>query len=112
MRSRTEKAYKNLGFLNSPEARTVRILAEYLEPWQRFQEEGVKDTIVFFGSARIRPRKEAQETLREAMHRADSAKRVSPKLKRELMAAEVGVEMARYYRGCAETCQDAYPVGG
>ena len=98
MKPRAEKAYKNLGFLNSPDARTVRILAEYIEPWQRFQEEEVKDTIVFFGSARIRPRREAQERLREAMHRTDSARRVSARQKRELRDAEVGVEMSRYYR--------------
>ena len=98
MKPRAEKAYKNLGFLNSPDARTVRILAEYIEPWQRFQEEEVKNTIVFFGSERIRPRGEAQERLREAMHRTDSARRVSARQKRELRDAEVGVEMSRYYR--------------
>ena len=92
MKPRAEKAYKNLGFLNSPDARTVRILAEYIEPWQRFQEEEVKDTIVFFGSARMRPSGEAQERLREAMHRADSARRVSAKQKREPRDTEVGVE--------------------
>ena len=97
MKPRSEKAYKSLDFLNSPEARSVRILAEYLEPLQRFQEEEVRDTIVFFGSARILPRRAAQERLRKAMHRADSAKRMGPKLKRELAAAEVGVEMSRYY---------------
>jgi uncharacterized protein (TIGR00730 family) len=32
----------------------LRILAEYLQPLQAFQRERVRDTIVFFGSARIR----------------------------------------------------------
>ena len=32
-----KKAYKNLDFLNSREARTIRILAEYLEPQSRFE---------------------------------------------------------------------------
>jgi hypothetical protein len=102
MKPRADKAYKNLNFLNSSEARSIRILAEYLEPWQRFQVEEVRDTIVFFGSARIRPRKEAQERLREARRGVDSAKRISPKLKRELIAAEVGVEMSRYYNDARE----------
>ena len=32
------KAYKNPEFLNSPQARTIRILAEYLEPESRFEK--------------------------------------------------------------------------
>ena len=48
-----ETAYKNLDFLNSTSARTIRILSEYLEPKNRLQREKVKDTIVFFGSARF-----------------------------------------------------------
>ncbi len=47
------KAYNNKEFLNSPDARTIRILAEYLEPVQRFRQQTIRDTIVFFGSARI-----------------------------------------------------------
>ena len=50
----TEKAYKNLKFLNSPAARHIRLLCEYEEPRNRFSEQGVRDTIVMFGSARVR----------------------------------------------------------
>ena len=50
--SRTKKAYKNLEFLNSPAARTIRIVCEYEEPRQRFEDQGVSDTVVLFGSAR------------------------------------------------------------
>ena len=52
---RALKAYKNVDFLNSSDARTLRILAEYLEPQKRFNEEKIKHTIVFFGSSRARP---------------------------------------------------------
>jgi uncharacterized protein (TIGR00730 family) len=52
---RVEKTYKNPDFLNSKEARTLRILAEYLEPEKRFKENGIEHTVVFFGSARVRP---------------------------------------------------------
>ncbi|MBN2491140.1 MAG: LOG family protein [Planctomycetes bacterium] len=48
------KAYNDLEFLNSPDARVIRILAEYLQPLQRFRRGAIKDTIVFFGSARAR----------------------------------------------------------
>ena len=47
------KAYRNPAFMHSKEARALRILAEYLEPKSRLEAEGVEDTIVFFGSARI-----------------------------------------------------------
>ena len=52
---RPEKAYKNLEFLNSSEARAIRILCEYEEPKRRFAAQNVDDTIVFFGSARSKP---------------------------------------------------------
>jgi uncharacterized protein (TIGR00730 family) len=46
-------AYRNEAFLDSPDARALRILSEYLEPLSHFRDEKVQDTIVFFGSARI-----------------------------------------------------------
>jgi uncharacterized protein (TIGR00730 family) len=47
-------AYRNDNFLDSDDGRPVRILAEYLGPLRAFREQGVRDTIVFFGSARLR----------------------------------------------------------
>ena len=46
------KAYHDMRFLNSSDARVVRILSEYLEPASRLRWQRVHDTIVFFGSAR------------------------------------------------------------
>ena len=48
-------AYKNERFLDSPDARPLRILAEYLEPMAVFHRQRICDTIVFFGSARLGP---------------------------------------------------------
>lgn len=48
------KAYKNETFLMSEDARPVRILCEYLEPAQRFERLGIKNAVIFFGSARLR----------------------------------------------------------
>jgi uncharacterized protein (TIGR00730 family) len=45
-------AYENTDFLEGDEARPLRILAEYLEPLERFRRAGIHDTVVFFGSAR------------------------------------------------------------
>ncbi len=47
-------AYKNDAFLESDEGRPIRILSEYLEPLAAFRREHVHDTIVFYGSARLR----------------------------------------------------------
>src|SRR6185295_19239225 len=49
------KAYLNPQFLKSRDARIIRMMCEYLEPLQRFQRLDVRETIVFFGSARARP---------------------------------------------------------
>jgi uncharacterized protein (TIGR00730 family) len=46
-------AYLNQQFLNSPDARALRILSEFLEPLAHFRREKIRDTVVFFGSARI-----------------------------------------------------------
>jgi uncharacterized protein (TIGR00730 family) len=50
---RSPLAYKNEEFLDSEDARPLRILAEYMHPMHAFQKEGIVGTVVFFGSARI-----------------------------------------------------------
>jgi uncharacterized protein (TIGR00730 family) len=45
-------AYRNQEFMDTPEARSLRILSEYLYPLAHFRKEKIRDTIVFFGSAR------------------------------------------------------------
>ncbi|HEU5231469.1 MAG TPA: TIGR00730 family Rossman fold protein [Terriglobales bacterium] len=103
-------AYENPAFLNSPEGRALRILAEYSEPLARFRRERIQDTVVFFGSARFAnlhsaqralqllekpgaatpaPEHEQPATLDGALHGREN----SLKLKR----AKAAVEMARYY---------------
>lgn len=54
------KAYKNLDFLQSPEARSIRVQCELTEPLHRLRRNGVHNTIVFFGSARTKPEAEAE----------------------------------------------------
>jgi len=46
------KAYENTEFLSSPEARTIRILSEYLEPLARFERLKINSTVLFLGSSR------------------------------------------------------------
>jgi len=84
------KAYKNLEFLNSPEARAIRILCEYEEPLKRFKEANVMDTIVFFGSARAKPMDIAANEL--ANLRREEARNNSPERQEEL---EVAISRAK-----------------
>jgi uncharacterized protein (TIGR00730 family) len=51
---RAPKAYKNMNFMSSSEARVLRIMSEYIEPKHRLEENNVKHTVVFFGSARVK----------------------------------------------------------
>ena len=57
----TSKAYENIPFLNSHDARPIRVLCELLEPATRLEKQAISNTIVFFGSARSQPYAEALE---------------------------------------------------
>ena len=64
--NRRPVAYLNEKFLNSPDARALRILAEFLEPLAHFRREKIRDTVVFFGSARAREDGPLAEYYRDA----------------------------------------------
>jgi uncharacterized protein (TIGR00730 family) len=63
---RRPKAYQDTRFLESKDARALRILAEYMEPLYRFQRHNVQDTVVFMGSARLLSEEAAKAALAEA----------------------------------------------
>jgi len=71
---RQPKAYQDTRFLESKDARALRILAEYLEPLYRFQRNNVRDTIVFMGSARLRSEEAAKSALAEAERAGQGAR--------------------------------------
>ncbi|HTY02018.1 MAG TPA: TIGR00730 family Rossman fold protein [Bacteroidota bacterium] len=96
------KAYNNLKFLNSPDARVIRMLAEFLEPQRRFRDHKVRDSIVFFGSARIQPRAEASVIARAANERMKDVVRPSTKQLREFRSAQMRLEMSKYYEDAVE----------
>lgn len=60
------KAYENKEFLHSREARSLRILSEYLEPLSRFEHYEIDDTVVFMGSARLKSAEDAAAMVRAA----------------------------------------------
>ena len=87
------KAYRNVTFLNSYQARPIRILAEYLEPFARFREEKVRDTIVFFGSARMCDHETATQTIKKA--RSALTRKQAHRLLRTSAYYEAARELAR-----------------
>ena len=58
LEQKAPKAYDNDEFMNSSDARSLRILAEYMYPERQFKDHSINNTIIFFGSARIRSEKE------------------------------------------------------
>jgi hypothetical protein len=76
---RQPKAYQDTRFLESKDARALRILAEYLEPLYRFQRHNVQDTIVFMGSARLRSEEAAKTALAEAERESGRRSSSSPR---------------------------------
>ncbi len=93
--AKTLKAYENLDFLNSPSARILRIMAEFVEPQARFQQQNIKDTVVFFGSARMVSQEDADKKL-EALNQQDQ-----PDVNL-LRKAETDIRNARYYEDAVE----------
>ncbi len=87
-------AYHDEMFLDSTDARPLRILAEYLDPLRRFREQNIQDTVVFFGSARVHSRQKAERALLRLTN-AGARKRDghAAALKRSRKA----VEWSRYY---------------
>lgn len=95
-----EKAYKNLEFLSSSDARTIRILSEYYEPKARLQRNNIADTVVFFGSARLKSEKDAKKELNLIKK---TAKNKNTKVyKRKIEQGEKVLEMSRYYEDAVE----------
>jgi uncharacterized protein (TIGR00730 family) len=91
-------AYMDPAFLESDEARPIRILAEYLEPLRRLKAQNIQDTVVFFGSARVHSRLHATRALERLRKRSDRTKEHVAALKRSRKA----VEWSRFYEDARE----------
>ena len=93
-------AYLYPEFLESAEARPIRILSEYLEPLRRFKEQKIQDTVVFFGSARVNSRERAERALQSL--RARGVENADDAYERELTRSRRALEWARYYEEARE----------
>jgi hypothetical protein len=91
---RQPKAYEDTRFLQSRDARALRILAEYLEPLYRFQRHNVEDTIVFMGSARLRSEEAARAALIEAERAGEG-----------IEVAQMALRLSIYYEAARELAQ-------
>jgi len=93
------KAYQDDNFLNSSDGRTIRIITEYLQPKSKFKKFKVMDTIVFFGSARLKSR-------RDALKDFNTIKNSNPKqtenFAKKLREAQQLLNMSRYYEDAVE----------
>jgi uncharacterized protein (TIGR00730 family) len=87
-------AYIDHEFLESEEARPLRILAEYIEPLRRFKDQNIQDTVVFFGSARIHSREHAEQALERLERRFGPSESV---VNEHLTRGRKAVEWSKYY---------------
>ncbi|PYS06012.1 MAG: lysine decarboxylase [Acidobacteria bacterium] len=94
--------FLNTEFLKSPAARTIRILSEYLEPAERLRRARIRDTIVFFGSARSPSPEQAAQQLAEVNEQIVRAGSVSAELSEARTRAGTAVRLARYYRDAVD----------
>ncbi|HEY7750680.1 MAG TPA: LOG family protein, partial [Ignavibacteriaceae bacterium] len=97
--SKPRKAYEDPEFLTSADGRSIRILTEYLHPKAKFRKHKVLDTIVFFGSARLKSRGEAVKIYNEL--KSKDPKSVQDFAKR-LREAQLLVDMSKYYEDAVE----------
>jgi uncharacterized protein (TIGR00730 family) len=93
----TRPAFLLREFLESDEARPIRILAEYHEPMRRFRQQQIQDTVVFFGSARVHSREWAQQRLARAQ-----VGRTKGGVPLELSRLERAVQWSRFYEDARE----------
>jgi uncharacterized protein (TIGR00730 family) len=94
--------FLNLDFLKSPTARIIRIIAEYLEPAERFRRARIRDTIVFFGSARSPSPEQAAQQLADVDEQIARAGNASTKLAEARKRAQNAMRLARYYEQAVE----------
>jgi uncharacterized protein (TIGR00730 family) len=97
--SKQPLAYYDPEFLESTDARPLRLLAEYLEPARRFRLENIQDTVVFFGSARVHSREDAEQALQVLQKKRG---RRTAEHARLLKRSRKAIKWSRYYEEARE----------
>lgn len=88
------------GLINRPEARQLRVLYEMNAPKIRLADMQIKNTVVFFGSARILPKTVATRKVKDIEKELQSKE--SAELKRLLFSAKNELRMSKYYEDAAK----------
>ena len=90
------KAYENMDFINSSDGRLLRIMSEMIEPKRRFSKSRVRDSIAFFGSARLLSREDAEIMHERAELTGDDDK---------IRVANTAIKMSRYFEESANLAE-------
>lgn len=90
------RAYEDIALLHRVDLRPIRLQLELLKAEITQEEEGIRSTLVFFGSSRIRQAESAEELLKAAEFRTKAAPD-DKRVQNELKIAKSMVELARYY---------------
>jgi hypothetical protein len=93
-------AYLMQDFLESEEGRPLRILSEYLEPLRRFRAHDIVDTVVFFGSARVRSREAATRALATIEQAGTGGREAAAAA--AFVAGRKALEWSRFYEDARE----------
>lgn len=95
---KTKKAYDNKDFIHSLEGRPIRIMAEYMEPKQRLNDENIERAIIFFGSARVMPKDNYDDRISNIKSRIEAVSAdEKPALEAELARIENLRSTTNYY---------------
>jgi uncharacterized protein (TIGR00730 family) len=104
-------ADKDTEFLQRDELRSVRIGLELLKPELIQREQGIRSTVVVFGSARLQEPSAAQQALQLAQAEATRSPH-DPAIQQKLMIAQRQLALSKYYdmarefgRLVSSTCQ-------
>jgi len=88
-----DRFYFNKELLGSPQGRSIRILAEYYGPLKKIKKNRINDTIVFFGSARIKSPEQAEQDFKNLQNSHNNKGK---------LIAKKNIEMSRYYERASE----------
>ena len=83
-----DRFYFNKELLGSPQGRSIRILAEYYGPLKKIKKNRINDTIVFFGSARIKSPEQAEKDFKSLQNSNND---------KDKLIAKKNIEMSKYY---------------
>ncbi len=92
---------RDVDFLEGPEGREARILAEFLKTEHALERANVRSTVVVFGSARILPPEKARDILRQAEKEAKAAPD-DEALQKAVARAKFAVKNSKYYEQARE----------